>query len=188
MTTSEPEKTPESASANGDRVSWVDRFSLLVSRATMICIPVIVIAVGYEIVMRYAFSQSTAWVNDLTVWLGAICYIVSGLYAIQRRAHIQITLLYDAVPRKVRLIFDALTLLVVVIFTFGLVAGAGPNAWGALMAWERIGTTWNPPIPATVKPLILVVVLLVAVQAVANFVTDWKRGRRQTPPTPPEVD
>lgn len=64
-------------------------------------------------------------------------------------------------------------------FSIGFVAGAGPNAWGALLAWERAGTSWNPPIPGTVKALIILVVFLIAVQAVVNFVADYRAGRRQ---------
>lgn len=188
MTSPDPDVPREAEPDPDDHRTPVDRISLIISRVTMLCIPVIVVAVGYEVVMRYLFAKSTSWVNDLTVWLGAICYVVSGIYAMQRRAHIRITLLYDAVPRKLRLAFDVVALLVVLIFSFSLIVGAGPNAWGALMAWERIGTTWNPPIPATVKPLILVVIFLVAVQAVANFVADWKGSKPQAPSRPPEVD
>jgi len=174
-----------------DRLTLVSRLSLLISRVTMVSIPVIVVAVAYEVVMRYGFSKSTSWVNDLTVWLGAICYLVSGIYAMQKRAHISITLLYDAVPLKIRHVFDVITLIVVLTFSFSLIFGAGPNAWDALVHWERIGTTWNPPIPGTVKPLILVVIFLIAIQAVTNFIRDFRLRRRRTtstPLTPPEVD
>lgn len=170
-----------------ERRNIVDRFSLLVSRATMICIPVIVVIMGYEIVMRYAFRQSTIWVHDLSIWLGAIVYLMAGLYAMQKRAHISITLLYDHVPRRVRLSFDVIALVVILTFAGGLIFGAGPSAWSSFMIWERVGTTWNPPVPGTVKPLIIVVIFLVAVQAVSNFIADYREGRK-TSDVPPEVD
>ncbi len=175
-------------SETGDRLNLIDRVSLLISRVVMLLILVIIAAMAYEVVMRYAFSRATVWVTDLAVWLGAIGYLIAGLYAMQKRSHIAITLIYDAVPRKVRLALDALTLVVVLTFAFGLIVGAGPDAWRALTSWERMGTAWNPPIPATVKPLIILTVFLVAVQAVANFVADWRRGGRPRPSAPAEVD
>jgi hypothetical protein len=38
------------------------------------------------------------------------------------------------------------------------------------MNWEPFGTAWNPPIPATVKPLIVLTTGLMALYAVINCV------------------
>ena len=35
------------------------------------------------------------------------------------------------------------------------------------------GTAFDPPIPATVQPMILVMVALIAIQAVINLIADW---------------
>ena len=35
------------------------------------------------------------------------------------------------------------------------------------------GTAFDPPIPATVQPMVLIVVCLVAVQSVINVISDW---------------
>lgn len=164
------------------------RISLAISHVTMLCIPVIVVIVIYEVIMRYAFSKATSWVTDLSIWLGAIIYLIAGLYAMQQRAHIAIPVVYDMAPPKLRLVFDVIALVVLLTFAAGLIIGAGPNAWRALMSWERVGTSWNPPIPGTVKPLIIVVVFMIAVQAIVNFVVDLRGGRRQKPEALPEVD
>ena len=181
MTAGDPE-------TRDDGLDIVSRLSLAISHVTMFCIPVIVVAVIYEIIMRYAFSKATAWVTDLSIWLGAITYLIAGLYAMQQRAHIAIPLVYDMVPPKVRLAFDVIALVVLLTFAIAFIVGAGPNAWGALRAWERVGTSWNPPVPGTVKPLIIVVIFMIAVQAVVNFVADYRGGRRQKPEALPEVD
>ncbi len=41
------------------------------------------------------------------------------------------------------------------------------------MRWETFGTAFDPPIPATIKPAVLVVLVLVGLQAVSNLVYDW---------------
>ncbi|SEL46387.1 TRAP-type mannitol/chloroaromatic compound transport system, small permease component [Roseovarius azorensis] len=177
-------------SGQSGKLDLVSRFSLLISYLIMALIPVIVLIVGYEVVMRYVFGKSTSWVHDLSVWLGAVIYVASGIYAMQQRAHISITFLHDAVPsrmRRVRLALSAVGLLTVLIFAAGLVWGAGPDAWRSLLSLERAGTSWNPPIPGTIKPLILFVVFLIAMQAIVNFIHEL---RADAPPreTTVEVD
>ncbi len=44
-----------------------------------------------------------------------------------------------------------------------------------MLRWETFGTAFDPPIPATLKPLVLFIVLLVAIQAVVNLISDWNR-------------
>ena len=39
--------------------------------------------------------------------------------------------------------------------------------------WEMFGTAFDPPIPATVQPAVLIIVSLVALQAVLNLISDW---------------
>lgn len=172
----------------GNSLNLVDRFSMVVSRIAMMLVLVIVGVTGYEIVMRYAFSTTMIWTKELSVWLGAISYVLAGLYAMQKRAHISITLLYDASPPRIRLVLDLFRLAVILAFSIALIAGAGPFAWEALMRWETTGSNWSAPVPATVKPLIIVTVGLVAVQAIANTVSDIRRGSAAPSDTRAEVD
>jgi len=60
-------------------------------------------------------------------------------------------------------------------FAAAIVYGGFNEAWQKLMRWETFGTAWDPPIPATMKPLLLVTVSLVALQAVANLISDWNK-------------
>ena len=72
-----------------------------------------------------------------------------------------------------RLVFDIVAVFVVVAYAAMMIWAGFDVAFDTLMRWERFGTFWNPPIPATVKPLVLVVTFLVALQAVNNLLADW---------------
>ena len=48
--------------------------------------------------MDSVFDAPTIWVHDATIMLGAICFLFGGAYALQRRDHIRITFIYDALP------------------------------------------------------------------------------------------
>ena len=51
------------------------------------------------------------------------------------------------------------------------------------MRWEGMGTEWNPPIPATMGPLVLIVTALIALQAVNNLFADWHKDKILHDPT-----
>jgi TRAP-type C4-dicarboxylate transport system permease small subunit len=126
-------------------------------------------------VARYLFGSPTVWANELSLMVAGIGYLFAGLYAMQRREHIRITPLYDLAPRPLRRVFDLVALLCVTTFALGMVVGGWPSAWRSLSTFERFGTAWDPPIPALLKPLILLTTVLIAVQAVSNFLVDRRR-------------
>ena len=159
-----------------------DGVSLFIGRVTMWLTAVIVAAMMCEVVLRYVFESPTLWANELSLWLAGILYLFAGLYAMRERAHIRVTVVYDALSRRAKLALDAVGTLVVVAFAVALVAGAWEAAYNTVARWETFGTKWDPPIPATVKPLILIVTALIAVQAVSNFVADFMNRNKPLPP------
>ena len=59
-------------------------------------------------------------------------------------------------------------------FAFFLCYGGYGESFKKFYSWETFGTAFDPPIPATLKPFILVMVSLVALQSVFNLFSDWK--------------
>ncbi len=170
-----------STGPDSPRVTIYDRVVTSISRVMMFLILAGVFVTFFEVVMRYLFASPTLWVNELTLWLGSIVYLAAGLYTMQRRAHIRITAVYDIVPSKVRLFFDYLAIFVLLVYAVLMVIGGYDVAWDAFITWERLGTIFDPPVPATMKPLVLVVTCLVALGAVNNLLVDWY-GRGTTNP------
>ncbi|MCY3880350.1 MAG: TRAP transporter small permease [Rhodobacteraceae bacterium] len=155
-----------------ERVTWLDRFNSCICKAAMFLTAVAVIITFYEVVLRYIFGSPTLWVNEMTLWTGSIIFLMAGVYAMQRRSHIRITAVYDLMSPRVKLISDAVSTLVIVAYAAMMIVASYEIAWSTLMSWERFGTFWNPPIPATVKPLVLIATGLVALQAISNFFVD----------------
>ena len=128
----------------------------------------------YEVFLRYALEAPTKWANELTLWIAGFVFLCSGFYAMQQRCHIRIVILYDAVPRWVRKIFDVISTLMIVVFVCGLIFGSFKQVFVVkFYRWEMFGTAFDPPIPATIQPMILIVLTLVALQSVANLIADW---------------
>jgi TRAP-type C4-dicarboxylate transport system permease small subunit len=165
----------------------LDRVSLFLSRATMMIVPFIMAIIFFEVVMRYFFLRPTVWVNEMSLWAGSFIYLLSGLYVMQQRAHIRIFMLYDVVSRPIQRVFDTISTALIILFAAALVWGGFNDAWSKLITWEAFGTYWNPPIPATLKPLVLIVVVLVALQSLSNLIHDWKKPKQTHELVPEDV-
>jgi len=154
---------------------WVDRVTWSISRVAMWAVAFIVAIIFYEVVLRYIFLKPTLWVNELSLWVAGGVYLTAGLYSLQQRSHIRIFIIYDLAPRWLRQVFDTLSVLCVCVFAFAVIWGGFGEAKAKLLRWETFGTAFDPPIPATIKPLILLTVLLLAIQSISNLIYDWNR-------------
>lgn len=155
--------------------SWraADRVAVFIGRVTMILIVMLTGVMLYEVILRYVFEAPTLWANELSLWLAGFVFLCAGLYAMQQRSHIRIFLIYDICPRWLQHVFDCISTLLIVTFAFFLIYGGYGEALDKLHRWETFGTAFDPPIPATLKPMVLIIVTLVAVQSVVNLISDW---------------
>jgi TRAP-type mannitol/chloroaromatic compound transport system permease small subunit len=155
---------------------WVDRLNFWFSRVSMWLVAVIIGVMAFEVIMRYAFERPTLWASELSLWLAGMVYLFAGLYAMQQRSHIRIFILYDLAPRWLRKLFDIISTACIVLFAMATVWGGYGEAKAKLLRWETFGTAFDPPIPATMKPLVLITVCILALQAVSNLIYDWNRA------------
>ena len=152
----------------------VDRFALFIGRVTMMLILLMTLVMLYEVFLRYVIEKPTLWANELTLWIAGFVFLFSGLYAMQQRCHIRIFILYDAVPRWMQHLFDIVSVALFVLFAGFLIFGSFYQVFYIkFYKWEMFGTAFDPPIPATIQPTILILVALIALQAVVNLIADW---------------
>ena len=154
----------------------MDRISLFLARVTMLLVALLVAVMFYEVVSRYVFERPTIWANELSLWMAGLVFLIAGLYSMQQRAHISIFLLYDRFPRTVQRVCDTISTVLIVVFALAMLWGGYNEARDKFLRWETFGTAFDPPIPATMKALILFIILLVAVQAVVNLIADWSKA------------
>ncbi len=155
---------------------FFDVFSLIWGRVSMIAIVAVLFVMFYEVVARYVFVRPTLWANELSIWMAALVFLLSGLYAMQQRAHIRIYIIYDKFPGWLRKVSDSVSVALIWVFAISLIWGGYNEARDKFFRGETFGTAWDPPIPATVKPMILIAATLVAVQALSNLIADWNKA------------
>jgi TRAP-type C4-dicarboxylate transport system permease small subunit len=158
-----------------ERTGWVDLFTWGLSRVAMWAPAFIVAIIFYEVVLRYVFLSPTLWVNEMSLWVAGGIYLTAGLYALQQRSHIRIFIIYDLAPLWLRRFFDSLSVFCVCVFAAAVIWGGYGEAKAKFLRWETFGTAFDPPIPATIKPLILITLLFLAVQSISNLIHDWNR-------------
>ncbi|MEP1933900.1 MAG: TRAP transporter small permease subunit [Roseibium sp.] len=169
-------RSVRAAAMEYEGASAIDRVSLFIGRVTMMMIAVMTMVMLYEVFMRYIVEKPTEWANEMTLWFASFVFLMAGLYAMQQRCHIRIFLLYDVVPRWLQRVFDCISTILIVLFAFFLVYGSYKQVFvNKLYKWELYGSAFNPPIPATLQPMVLIVISLVALQAVLNLIADWNK-------------
>lgn len=151
----------------------IDRIAVFIGRVTMMLVVCLTCVMLYEVIVRYVFERPTIWANEMSLWLAGFVFLCAGLYAMQQRSHIRIFLLYDALPRFLQRTCDVISTALIVLFAFFLIYGGYGEAFAKFYRWETFGTAFDPPIPATLKPMVLIVVALVAAQAIVNLICDW---------------
>ncbi|MEM7472711.1 MAG: TRAP transporter small permease subunit [Pseudomonadota bacterium] len=155
--------------------SWrpLDRLAVFIGRVTMMLVVVLCCVMLYEVFVRYVLNAGTLWANELSLWLAGFIFLCAGLYAMQQRSHIRIFLIYDMFPRWLQHVCDVVSTGLIVTFAFFLVYGGYGEALAKFGRWELYGSAFNPPLPATIKPTVLIVICLVALQSVINLISDW---------------
>lgn len=159
-----------------------DRVSVFFGRVTALLIATLVFVMLFEVVMRYIFEKPTLWANELSLWMAGFIFLLAGLYAMQQRSHIRIFLLYDMMPRWMQKLADTVSVALIWVFTVSMIWGAYNEAKAKLLRWETFGTAFDPPIPATLKSMILFVISLVALQALSNLFADWNKAPQHHSP------
>lgn len=164
--------------AHMEQFEWniFDKIAIFLGRVTMVMIVLLLSVMIYEVVLRYVFERPTLWANELSLWIAGFVFLLAGLYAMQQRSHIRIFIVYDLMPRWLQRACDTFSTFLIVLFTFGLVWGGFGEAYNQYFRWETLGTAFDPPLPATLSPSILIIVTLVTLQAISNLIRDWNRA------------
>ena len=160
------------AHPDNETITIVDRVVVVVSRVSMLLILMGVAIAFFEVLMRYVFNSPTTWAYKKILWLGAIVYLVSGVYAMQQRSHIRITAIYRIAPAWLRMTFDYLTLFIIVVYTTLMLVGGAKPAHAAFLQWIRTGRILDPSLAGTIKPLVLIMTVIVGIVAINNLLKD----------------
>ncbi len=127
-------------------------------------------ALIYEVVMRYGFNAPTKWAHETVIFLTAITFVYGGLFGTATNRHIRVVLIYDALPPRLRRMFNiAISLACALACTLFSWAGwlvVKRAIWTPAgdFRLETSGSAWDPPTPGLLKLFLLVILILMCLQ------------------------
>lgn len=151
--------------------SLIDHLNAWVARVLGVSIVVVTAAILYEVVARGWAGQATLWANETTVYLSAMTYLLGGGYALMRRGHVRIDLIYGALGPSAKRVADVISFICFALYVGALVWVGTQMAWSSFLQSEGTGTPWNPPI-WPVKMAIPIAGLLLLLQGIANLLRE----------------
>lgn len=80
-----------------------------VGKSVSYVMPALAFVVAFEVFSRYFLNKPTIWAYDLSLFMFGYIAALGGAYAQQRRGHINVDILYNKVPPRVRSLFNLLS-------------------------------------------------------------------------------
>lgn len=164
-------KQPDFVSSMVEKISSVLSFAFPVAMAVLI----------FEVLLRYLFDSPTIWGHETSIFLCALSFIWGGLYCVSSDRHIRVVIIYDLLGGRAKLIMDAIIHFLCVIsclfFAWASWTMVEKSWWSpsGLMRLETTGSAWNPPTPALLKGIMLLVLVLMTLQFLLFLIRDLRQ-------------
>ncbi|MEE9203468.1 MAG: TRAP transporter small permease subunit [candidate division NC10 bacterium] len=83
-------------------VFFINKLSMWIGHAFAWCILVLTFAVSYEVFVRYALRDPTAWAFDVSYIMYGALFMMAGAYTLSRDAHVRGDVIYRLWPPRVQ--------------------------------------------------------------------------------------
>jgi len=160
-------------------LTFFDAVNEWMGRITSFSIFVMMIAVVYEIIMRYLFGSPTEWAFELTNIMLLFAASLAASYTLAHREHVIVDILYSRFSALNKSLIDLLTAPFFFIFIIIFLFKGTEMALESLTLREQSESVWGPPI-YPVKISMVVGVFLVFIQGIVKIIRDFhsfKNGR-----------
>jgi TRAP-type mannitol/chloroaromatic compound transport system permease small subunit len=87
-------------------IDLIERISCAFGRIGAGLILVLILAMSYEVVMRYVFNAPTMWAYEVAAMLMGTSFLVTIAYAMVTRSHVRVDFLYARVATRGRAVID----------------------------------------------------------------------------------
>lgn len=158
---------------------FIERLSTWVGKSFAWCILVLALAYTYEVFVRYALSDPTAWAFDMSYIMYGALFMMGGAYTLARDAHVRGDVIFRLWPPRVQAWIE---LVLIVLFLFpGMAALVYAGTDYALESWsyQPYGAAGaqgeisiNSPAGVPISPLktiLPVAAFFVFIQGIAEF-------------------
>ncbi|RVU32238.1 MULTISPECIES: TRAP transporter small permease subunit [Neptunomonas] len=149
----------------------VQRLVAFIGRGVSILMPMIALVIAFEVFARYFLNKPTIWAYDLSLFLSGYLAALGGAYAQQRKAHINVDILYLSVSANVKRIFHLVSGALAIFFMAVVVLVSIDKFNEALNFNYRRMSEWAPPMHHFWMMLIVACSLLI-LQIISDIIND----------------
>lgn len=146
----------------------IGRITETIGKPASFLVFIMMLITSTEVIGRYVFNHPTTWAWPLNRQIFGVFILVAGAYAMSKREHIRIEILYDHFPPMLKRIARAIALASFVIFMGVLVWQSGWMGWNSLMNNEKLAGAFRMPL-YPFKILIPIGAFLFLLQGIAVF-------------------
>jgi TRAP-type mannitol/chloroaromatic compound transport system permease small subunit len=147
----------------------VDRLSEGIGLLISVLMPAMVVVLAIEVVARYVFNSPTLWAYDTAIFMFGYTGLLGGAYALKRKEHITVDLIYARLSLRGKAVLDVITGLLFFFFMVLVVVYGWMTAIEAIKGAEKTATLWAAPI-GHFKLMIPIGAALLIVQGLANWI------------------
>lgn len=151
----------------------IDALSELSGAVGKWCALILVFAGTYEAVARHFFDAPTIWAYDTLCMAGGALYLLGASYGYLYDSHTRVDMFYNMLPDRGKALMNVICSLLLFFPLMGLMLWMSIT-W-AVRAWRInevfFNSFWYPP-AGPYRTVFAVGLLLLMLQAVANFVRD----------------
>jgi len=146
----------------------IGRVTEAISKPASLLVFIMMLITSTEVIGRYVFNHPTTWAWPLNRQIFGVFILAAGAYAMSKREHIRIEILYDHFPPKVKRVARGIALACFVIFMGVLVWQGSWMGWNSLMMKEKLAGAFRMPL-YPFKILIPIGAFLFLLQGIAVF-------------------
>ena len=133
---------------------------------------VVMVLIGsYEVFVRYFFNRPTVWAWETNGLLNLTVVAMAGGYCLLEKAHVRVDIFYNRVSDRSKVVLDLVTFPLVFIFLGVMLYYGVPRVLHSIAIQETSTTVFRPPI-YPFKIIMIIGVVLIFLQALANFLRD----------------
>lgn len=164
-------------------IEGIERITCAFGRVGAVLILILILAVSYEVVMRYAFNAPTMWAYEVAAMLMGTSFLITIAYAMVTESHVRVDFLYARIGPRGRALIDVAGYL---LFLLPLALWLTWGLWNYLVQAYATGETtgqsaWNPVVwPFRVAYVVGLV--LFSLQILAEILRCMLVLRGQNPP------
>ncbi len=165
---------------------YIDRLSELAGYMSAVLILASMLIVCYGVFLRYVLGASTVWQLELSTYFLMFAAFVGGAYGLKHGDHVNLSLIVDRLPEKVRLYVRLLASVLGFVFVVIVAVIAYVLWWETTEAGRTSGTAWNVPLtyPYLIVPLGMTLIALQYLVVVVHIFHQIISG--QTSDHPPD--